>query len=171
MFVTVDFGKRLQKRRLELGISRAELAKRAGCTENCIARYERGPIGSTGPHPSKVRSIADALDMGFLDLTGASEKDVVVEARPLRNEELVGAVRDALKAKIEADGVLQKDIAESLGKSPQALSFDLTKENRAAGALMSIAKACGYKMCVSFARRKGARPLWVKKKDEKEIPF
>lgn len=64
----LDLYKNIKKRRLELGMSQSELAKRAGYTDrSSIAKIESGKIDLT---QTKIREIADALRIPPGDLMG-----------------------------------------------------------------------------------------------------
>jgi predicted ATPase/DNA-binding XRE family transcriptional regulator len=70
------FGARLRSLREGAGLSREELASRAGLTAKGIGALERGE--RKRPYPHTVRSLADALE-----LTGV-ERDAFVDAAPRR---------------------------------------------------------------------------------------
>jgi len=59
-------GTKMERRRKELGLTLADVAKAAGCSPIAISRYERNAVG----HPSLVviRRIEDALRLAKGDL-------------------------------------------------------------------------------------------------------
>ncbi len=59
---------RLAARRVELGLSRAELARRAGVSSRMIFFYEEG---RHAPTPARLENLASALGCGLDELTGA----------------------------------------------------------------------------------------------------
>jgi len=52
-----DFGRRIHQRRIELGMSQKELAKRSGCNQQNLSRIERGEITKTSYTPQIARAL------------------------------------------------------------------------------------------------------------------
>ncbi|EHQ04625.1 helix-turn-helix domain-containing protein [Leptonema illini] len=66
-----SFGERLQRRRIEKGMSQGDLARAIGIHQNQIGRYERG---DSQPTADKIKKLCDALGVSkdYL-LDGAEE--------------------------------------------------------------------------------------------------
>lgn len=79
-----EIGQLIKEARIKKGLSRKDLAKQAGITENAISRYEKGTNNNMAP--IKIRIIANILDLdplellGFKDLGKQPEKIVVSAA-------------------------------------------------------------------------------------------
>jgi transcriptional regulator with XRE-family HTH domain len=56
---------RLQRRRIQAGLNKTELATRAGIHKTTIGRYERGLSSAL---PGKLKKLAEALDCEIADL-------------------------------------------------------------------------------------------------------
>jgi predicted ATPase/DNA-binding XRE family transcriptional regulator len=63
-----QFGERLQRHRMAVGLSQEELAERAGLSQRGISDLERGKRRT--PHPATVRRLAEALGLTEADRTG-----------------------------------------------------------------------------------------------------
>ncbi|MFE9127001.1 helix-turn-helix domain-containing protein [Streptomyces sp. NPDC007148] len=56
---------RLQRRRIQAGLNRKELAAKVGCHKSYVGRIERG-LGN--PSPRLLKQFAEALDCEIVDL-------------------------------------------------------------------------------------------------------
>ncbi len=59
-------GEKLKRLREDLALTQREVAERAGVSPATINKIEKGVV--TGPHPSTVRKLADALSVEPKDL-------------------------------------------------------------------------------------------------------
>lgn len=75
---------RLQRRRIQAGLNRKQLAERAGIHKSTIGRYERGLSNAL---PGNLKRLAEALDCKIVDLmppepnTGNADTDAEAGTR------------------------------------------------------------------------------------------
>ena len=71
----IAIGARIRERRVDRGLTQAQLAAKVGVTENAITQYE---TGRAVPKPQRLQGIATALgsSMEWL-LTGGEEEEIV----------------------------------------------------------------------------------------------
>ena len=109
----MSFGRRLRERRIELGISQSELARRLGVSSAAVSNYESGQNAVREDVLLKLFQVLD-IDPNYLyqdSLTGKSfncsveEKSLVLKYRSLST---VG--RQALHSVVDALGAYQTDM-------------------------------------------------------------
>ena len=131
----MSFGKRLRERRLELGMSQGELARRLGVTSAAVSNYESGQNAVREEVLLKMFRVLD-VDPNYLyqdSLTGKSfncsveEKSLVMKYRALST---VG--RQALHAVADAMGAYQADM-EALAPPAEIRQIPLYSCPAAAG--------------------------------------
>jgi len=107
---------KLRLARVQLGLTRSELAAGCGCSPTSIGRYEEGacPIKD-----SRCRSICDAFgidEVWFMDDAAlAGEKAVFVEA--IRADGCGGGPAERLRAVYEQSGLSQRAFCRKMGSS------------------------------------------------------
>lgn len=106
-------GDRIKQRRLDLGMTQAELAKRCGTTYQAISKYENNLINDI-PR-KKLAIIADALDCSPAFLLGFPDEPQVEEARDELKEAQHILLSASSKLKVE-DILLLAKMAESMRK-------------------------------------------------------
>ena len=67
----ISLGLQIQQRRIELGLSLSEIARRAGVDKGTMSLLERGK--NTHPTPQVLRALADALQMPLADLFAGAD--------------------------------------------------------------------------------------------------
>ena len=131
----MSFGKRLRERRLELGMSQGDLARRLGVTAAAVSNYESGQNAVREEVLLKMFRVLD-VDPNYLyqdSLTGKSftcsveEKSLVMKYRALST---VG--RQALHSVVDAMGAYQADM-EALAPPAEIRQIPLYSCPAAAG--------------------------------------
>lgn len=91
--VLVEFGRLVARRRSQLGLSQTELAERLGfASPQMVSRYERG---EQEPRLSALFRLADALDVGVVDLLPPASSSVADRAG---DEQQTRLLSDAVRA-------------------------------------------------------------------------
>lgn len=72
----IDFSNRLSEILNNKGVTKRELAKKTGITEQSICRYANG---NRVPKATEIIMIADALEIDANELLGTTKKDVCVK--------------------------------------------------------------------------------------------
>lgn len=57
-----EFGRRVKKRRVELGMSQKELSQRSGCNQQNLSRIERGETNKTSYTPQIARALGTSVE-------------------------------------------------------------------------------------------------------------
>lgn len=84
-----EIGKRVAKRRIDLGLQQEELADRAGVSRPYISRLERGVVPS--PKLLELDAVAGALDMSIAELTSVEDPVATTEALRREAQAVLGA--------------------------------------------------------------------------------
>ena len=111
--MNMTVGDRIKQRRLDLGMTQAELAKKCNTTYQAISKYENNLINDI-PR-KKLAIIADALDCSPAFLLGFPDEPQVEEARDELKEAQHILLSASSKLKVE-DILLLAKMAESMRK-------------------------------------------------------
>ena len=86
--MSVEIGKRIAKRRNELGMTQEDLAKAVDRERHTVSDWENG---TRTPRPKAMHAIAQALQINISELTGASppiKKAPIIDVAPARENVL-----------------------------------------------------------------------------------
>lgn len=122
-----NLGKRIRERRVELGLSQDELARKVGlkATGNYVSRWERGVVEPEGDY---LELVAKALETSVGDLMSGPKADRSKSETP----DLMGKVKN--EADLRAEVQELKDMLNGIATAIEGLSTQLeaTSEQSAA---------------------------------------
>jgi transcriptional regulator with XRE-family HTH domain len=151
MRVSSDFGAKIRQRRLELGLSLEQAARKAQIPSSTIRTWEKSPFGKNGPGARLVAMLAGALECRMDELTGLQEGDLWIDGRTIDNDELRRSISKALKRRMDFDGLSQEELANAMGMTRQAVHSALGRG--AIPLLMTAIDHAGYELQIRCVQK------------------